>query len=175
LRPVQNLRSSGGTHGPPDITPREAALVAAAVGARRAGYHEPLPADVLERMHIAYLAERGGPVYARSELVSPGRWNLRSRCFYACRTLRVIRTWQQVIIAYRRAAEDGVPAADVALADMGAPIRSAPDFLADSGMVDEARRRLVTLQNTYSGFPQDHLVKFLLEAAAQNLSDPNSD
>ena len=49
------------------------------------------------------------------------------------------------------------------------------NFLADSGMVDEARRRLVTLQNTYSGFPQDHLVKFLLEAAAQNLSDPNSD
>ena len=38
--------------------------------------------------------------------------------------------WQQVIIAYRRAAEDGVPAADVALADMGAPIRSAPEALA---------------------------------------------
>ena len=45
----------------PGHHPRAAALVAAAVGARQAGYHRPLPLAVLERMHEAYLAKRGGP------------------------------------------------------------------------------------------------------------------
>jgi eukaryotic-like serine/threonine-protein kinase len=45
----------------PGHHPRGAALVAAAVGARKVGYHRALPLEVLERMHTAYLAERGGP------------------------------------------------------------------------------------------------------------------
>ena len=44
----------------PNHHPRGAALVAAAVDARRAGYHRPLPLALLERMHEAYLSERGG-------------------------------------------------------------------------------------------------------------------
>jgi hypothetical protein len=44
----------------PGLHPRGAALVAAAVGARRAGYHRPLPMRVLKDMHYAYLEERGG-------------------------------------------------------------------------------------------------------------------
>jgi hypothetical protein len=44
----------------PGHHPRGAALVAAAAGARRAGYHRPLPVAVLERMHTAFLDERGG-------------------------------------------------------------------------------------------------------------------
>ncbi|WP_329139090.1 tetratricopeptide repeat protein [Streptomyces sp. NBC_01476] len=45
---------STGTH------PRAAALVAAAADARRAGYHRPLPEDVLRRMHAVHLERRGG-------------------------------------------------------------------------------------------------------------------
>ena len=45
---------STGTH------PRAAALVAAAADARRAGYHQPLPEDVLLRMHGVHLERRGG-------------------------------------------------------------------------------------------------------------------
>ncbi|MFG2254914.1 hypothetical protein [Streptomyces mirabilis] len=45
----------------PGHHPRGAALVAAAVDARRAGYHRPLPADVLQRLHDGYLARHGGP------------------------------------------------------------------------------------------------------------------
>ncbi|WP_151476398.1 tetratricopeptide repeat protein [Streptomyces albicerus] len=45
---------STGTH------PRAAALVAAAADARRVGYHQPLPAEVLRRMHEGYLERRGG-------------------------------------------------------------------------------------------------------------------
>ncbi|GGK97574.1 hypothetical protein Sme01_61190 [Sphaerisporangium melleum] len=41
--------------------PRAAALVAAAVDARRAGYHAPLPLPVLRRLHEHYLATIGGP------------------------------------------------------------------------------------------------------------------
>jgi hypothetical protein len=44
----------------PGQHPRGAALVAAAVDARRAGYHRPLPTDVLQRLHEIYLARRGG-------------------------------------------------------------------------------------------------------------------
>ncbi|MGW3379001.1 hypothetical protein ACWDCO_02325 [Streptomyces albogriseolus] len=40
--------------------PRGAALVAAAVDARRAGYHRPLPADVLQRLHETYLVGADG-------------------------------------------------------------------------------------------------------------------
>jgi hypothetical protein len=42
----------------PGHHPRGAALVAAAVDARRIGYHRPLPLTVLERMHGAYLEGR---------------------------------------------------------------------------------------------------------------------
>ncbi|ANZ42372.1 hypothetical protein BBK82_47120 [Lentzea guizhouensis] len=44
----------------PGAHPRGAALVLAAVDARRAGIHRPLPAETLVRAHEAYLRERGG-------------------------------------------------------------------------------------------------------------------
>jgi hypothetical protein len=67
---------------------RGAALVAAAVDAYRAGWHGPLPATVLQRLHEHYLQARGGialrpepwpdavawattPLYATSSLLAP--------------------------------------------------------------------------------------------------------
>jgi eukaryotic-like serine/threonine-protein kinase len=44
----------------PEGRPRGAALVAAAVDARRAGYHDPLPIDFLRRLHEVYLADAAG-------------------------------------------------------------------------------------------------------------------
>ncbi|WP_449348781.1 hypothetical protein [Streptomyces shaanxiensis] len=44
----------------PGHHPRGAALVATAVDARRAGYHRPLPAEILQQLHEAYLVRRGG-------------------------------------------------------------------------------------------------------------------
>jgi hypothetical protein len=44
----------------PGHHPRGAALVAAAVDARRAGYHGPLPVEVLQQLHEGYLVRRGG-------------------------------------------------------------------------------------------------------------------
>lgn len=44
----------------PGNHPRGAALVAAAVDARRAGYHGPLPVEVLQQLHAGYLIRRGG-------------------------------------------------------------------------------------------------------------------
>ncbi|MGH3629598.1 MAG: hypothetical protein ACRDRL_19450, partial [Sciscionella sp.] len=44
----------------PGTHPRGAALVAAAVDARRTGYHQALPIAFLERLHEFYLEERGG-------------------------------------------------------------------------------------------------------------------
>ncbi|WP_159029564.1 hypothetical protein [Streptomyces qaidamensis] len=44
----------------PGHHPRGAALVAAAVDARRAGYHGPLPVEVLKQLHEGYLVRRGG-------------------------------------------------------------------------------------------------------------------
>ena len=49
---------------------------AAAVGARRAGYHRPLPMAVLERMYPAYLAERGGPDLRPEPFPDAARWAL---------------------------------------------------------------------------------------------------
>lgn len=60
----------------PGRHPRGAAMVAAAAGARRAGYHRPLPRDVLERMHEAYLAERGGPDLRPEPVQEAMRWAL---------------------------------------------------------------------------------------------------
>ncbi|WP_194892795.1 tetratricopeptide repeat protein [Catenulispora pinisilvae] len=44
----------------PESHPRGAALVAAAIDARRAGYHQPLPLVLLRDLHEVYLARRGG-------------------------------------------------------------------------------------------------------------------
>jgi eukaryotic-like serine/threonine-protein kinase len=72
----------------PSMHPRAAALVLAAVDARRAGVHRPLPPQVLLRMHEPYLLARGGqrlrpepvnaalewagtPLYATSSLLLP--------------------------------------------------------------------------------------------------------
>jgi eukaryotic-like serine/threonine-protein kinase len=72
----------------PAMHPRAAAMVLAAVDARRAGVHRPLPPRVLLRMHEPYLRARGGerlrpepaqtalewattPLYATSSLLLP--------------------------------------------------------------------------------------------------------
>lgn len=74
---------SPGTH------PRAAAMILAAVDARRAGVHRPLPESVLVRLHEPYLERRGGdrlrpepvesalawavtPLHATSSLLLPG-------------------------------------------------------------------------------------------------------
>lgn len=73
----------------PGQHPRAAAIVAAAIDARRVGVHRPLPKELLERMHRPYLEQRGGmrlrpepfdeamewvltPLYATSSLLIPG-------------------------------------------------------------------------------------------------------
>jgi eukaryotic-like serine/threonine-protein kinase len=58
----------------PGRYPRGAALVAAAVAARRAGYHKPLSLDVLDRMHGAFLEERGGPELQPESLAEAQGW-----------------------------------------------------------------------------------------------------
>jgi hypothetical protein len=58
----------------PGRHPRGAALVAAAVGTRKAGYHRALPLEVLERMHVAYLAERGGPELHPEPMAEAKQW-----------------------------------------------------------------------------------------------------
>jgi hypothetical protein len=60
----------------PGHHPRAAALVAASVGARKAGYHRPLPREVLEQMHEAYLAERGGPILRPEPVQEAFHWAL---------------------------------------------------------------------------------------------------
>jgi hypothetical protein len=60
----------------PGHHPRAAALVAAAVDARKAGYHRPLPRTVLEQMHEAYLAERGGPILRPESIQEAFQWAL---------------------------------------------------------------------------------------------------
>jgi hypothetical protein len=72
----------------PAMHPRAAAMVLAAIDARRAGVHRPLPLQVLLRMHEPYLRARGGdllrpepgqtalewattPLYATSSLLLP--------------------------------------------------------------------------------------------------------
>jgi hypothetical protein len=45
------------------------------------------------------------------------------------------------------------------------------DTLARSGMVDEARKRLVALRNAYSTFPKEHIITSWLDAAVRNLQD----
>ncbi|WP_165966677.1 tetratricopeptide repeat protein [Actinomadura sp. 7K507] len=53
LREWENAWARG-TH------PRGAALIAAAIGCRRAGYTSPLPRALLSDLHVGYLSERGG-------------------------------------------------------------------------------------------------------------------
>jgi hypothetical protein len=53
----------------PGEHPRGAALVAAAVDARRAGMHEPLACDLLFTMHEYYLSDRGAAGFD----LKPGR------------------------------------------------------------------------------------------------------
>lgn len=161
----------------PGHHPRGAALVAAAVGARRAGYHEPLPLDVLVEMHIAHLTERGGPELRPESVEEAMRWASAPTFPHGANSLLMGSAqhgyrafdylidlpgpefmpdsswsaliagvtgsdafmlaehsvssgrWKQAIIAYRRAAEEGIPSADFALADLGTPIRSAPEAL----------------------------------------------
>jgi tetratricopeptide (TPR) repeat protein len=54
--------------------PRAAAMVAGAVDARRAGYHQPLPEDVLRRLHEIHLALRGGAALRPEPWEDALRW-----------------------------------------------------------------------------------------------------
>jgi hypothetical protein len=82
LAAAQNAWAPEGRHT------RAAALVAAAVDARRAGWHRPLPVGLLRELHEHYLTARGGamlrpepwdaavawattPLYATSSLLTP--------------------------------------------------------------------------------------------------------
>lgn len=62
----------------PGHHPRGAALVAAAVDARRAGYHRPMPAEVLKRLHESYLERRGGPELRPEPFQEALTWALAS-------------------------------------------------------------------------------------------------
>jgi tetratricopeptide (TPR) repeat protein len=59
--------------------PRGAALVAAAVEIRRAGYMSPLPRQVLESVHDHYLRERGGTLLRPESLAAAWEWATRPR------------------------------------------------------------------------------------------------
>lgn len=58
----------------PGAHPRGAALVAAAVDARRAGYHRPLELSLLERLHRTYLERRGGAALRPETLSEALMW-----------------------------------------------------------------------------------------------------
>lgn len=58
----------------PGHHPRGAALVAAGVDARRAGYHRPLPVDVLRHLHEDYLSRRGGVELRPEPFAEALRW-----------------------------------------------------------------------------------------------------
>jgi eukaryotic-like serine/threonine-protein kinase len=60
----------------PGHHPRGAALVATAVDARRAGYHRPLPAEVLQQLHEGYLVRRGGAELRPESLSEALDWAL---------------------------------------------------------------------------------------------------
>lgn len=58
----------------PSSHPRGAALVLAAVDARRVGIHRPLPPSLLARLHKPYLARRGGELLRPERLEEALRW-----------------------------------------------------------------------------------------------------
>ena len=58
----------------PSTHPRGAALVMAAVDARRAGMRQPLPVSVLASLHQPYLAARGGALLRPEPLQQALRW-----------------------------------------------------------------------------------------------------
>lgn len=58
----------------PGTHPRGAALVLAAVDARRAGIHRPLPLPVLEQLHEPYLRARGGDLLRPEALAAAMKW-----------------------------------------------------------------------------------------------------
>ncbi|MCO5994976.1 tetratricopeptide repeat protein [Actinoallomurus rhizosphaericola] len=62
-----------GTH------PRGAALIAAAVDCRRAGYTDPLPRALLEEIHTHYLAEKGGTRLRPEAIEKAWEWATRVR------------------------------------------------------------------------------------------------
>jgi len=59
--------------------PRGAALVAAAIDCRRAGYLSPLPKALLEELHQSYLDERGGRRLRPEPLEQAWAWATRQR------------------------------------------------------------------------------------------------
>jgi eukaryotic-like serine/threonine-protein kinase len=58
----------------PGLHPRGAALVVAAVDARRAGLHRPLPIALLEQLHLPYLRHRGGEMLRPEPLAEALAW-----------------------------------------------------------------------------------------------------
>lgn len=61
----------------PGTHPRAAALVLAAVDARRVGMHRPLPLTVLDRVHAHYLQQRGGHLLRPESLEDALAWATR--------------------------------------------------------------------------------------------------
>ncbi|MFD7474415.1 tetratricopeptide repeat protein [Streptomyces sp. NPDC059837] len=60
----------------PGLHPRGAALVSAAVDLRRAGINEPVASEILERLHVIYLDERGGTRLRPEPLLDAMYWAL---------------------------------------------------------------------------------------------------
>jgi len=62
----------------PGAHPRAAALVAAAVDCRRAWLDDPIPRDLLERLHMHYLRARGGHTLRPESVEEAWAWALQS-------------------------------------------------------------------------------------------------
>ncbi|MFF1646236.1 tetratricopeptide repeat protein [Streptomyces sp. NPDC058240] len=60
----------------PGLHPRGAAIVSAAVDLRRAGVKEPVPKQVLERLHECYLEQRGGMRLRPEPMLDAFHWAL---------------------------------------------------------------------------------------------------
>jgi len=61
----------------PGAHPRAAALVAAAVDCRRAGLDDPIPRELLERLHMHYLQARGGHTLRPESVEDAWAWALQ--------------------------------------------------------------------------------------------------
>jgi hypothetical protein len=62
----------------PGVHPRGAALVAAAIDARRCGWLRPVPRTLLERLHEGYLQRRGGNALRPETIEAALEWAVRS-------------------------------------------------------------------------------------------------
>ena len=196
----------------PGHHPRGAALVAAAAAARRAGYHRPLSVAVLERMHPAFLDERGGPELHPEPFADALSWassptfpnganslligsaergylafdyllDLPQPCgmpetswmalvegatgpdaYLLAENAVQADRYDRALPAYRRAAQEGYSPAEAVLAELGVPIRAAPESLS------RARQHHRRTRDEYG---PDHENTFLAELSVVALSIGN--